>query len=174
MTSVVDLDAAFDNLQDELTEVLESESRDQPLFVGIQTGGLWVAQRLQRALDLDGTIGTIDISFYRDDFSRIGLDPSVGHTSLPFDIVDRHVVLVDDVLHTGRTVRAALNELFDYGRPASVALAILIERGGRELPIHADAVGVMLDLEPSQHVQLLGPEPLSVEIMTVQRRGDDT
>ena len=135
-----------------------------PLVVGVHTGGVWIAQRLKQALAIDEPLGTLDISFYRDDFTRIGMHPQVKTSELPVNIEDRHVILVDDVLHTGRTVRAALNEIFDYGRPASVTLAVLIERDGRELPIQADVVGERLRLERSRHVKLLGPEPLTLQI----------
>ena len=107
----------------------------------------------------------LDISFYRDDFSQIGLNPQVKPSQLPLDISGKHIILIDDVLHTGRTVRAALNELFDYGRPASVTLVVLIDRGGRELPVTADVVGMRLDLQPHQQVKLSGPEPLGLKVI---------
>ncbi|MCK4703923.1 MAG: bifunctional pyr operon transcriptional regulator/uracil phosphoribosyltransferase PyrR, partial [Gammaproteobacteria bacterium] len=101
-----------------------------------------------------------DISFYRDDFSRIGMNPQVKPSNLPSQIEDRHIILVDDVLHTGRTIRAAMNEIFDYGRPASITLVCLIERSGREIPIQADVVGQRVHLNNNQHIKLTGPEPL--------------
>ena len=104
-------------------------------LIGIHSGGAWIAERLSAMLDGDHPFGTMDVSFYRDDYSRVGLKPKVRRTSLPFEVEGARLVLVDDVLYTGRSVRAALNELFDYGRPASVELAVLIDRGGRELPI---------------------------------------
>ncbi len=110
--------------------------------MGIYTGGVWIAQRLHQLLRLECPLGTLDISFYRDDFTRVGMNPQVKPSLLPVSIEDRHVILVDDILNTGRTIRAALNELFDYGRPASILLAVLVDRGGRELPIQADVVGV--------------------------------
>jgi pyrimidine operon attenuation protein/uracil phosphoribosyltransferase len=115
---------------------LPALSGDQPpALVGIYSGGAWIAERLCQLLDLPDEAGRIDISFYRDDFAEKGLHPQVKPTAIPFDTTDRHLILVDDVLYTGRTTRAALNELFDYGRPASVRLAVLADRGGRELPI---------------------------------------
>ncbi|MHB8534026.1 MAG: bifunctional pyr operon transcriptional regulator/uracil phosphoribosyltransferase PyrR [Sulfuricaulis sp.] len=135
-----------------------------PLMIGIHTGGVWVAERLHRLLDFKEPLGTLDISFYRDDFTRIGMNPQVRTSYLPVNVEDRHIILVDDVLHTGRTIRAALNEIFDYGRPASVALACLIERGGRELPIEPQAVGERIQLGKDQHVKLLGPEKLELRI----------
>jgi len=131
------------------------------MMVGIHTGGAWIAEKLHQALALSEPLATLDISFYRDDFSRIGMHPQVKPSRLPPQVDDRHIILVDDVLHTGRTIRAAMNEIFDYGRPASITLACLLERSGRELPIQADAVASHLHLEPGQHIKLTGPEPLA-------------
>jgi len=125
-----------------------------PLLVGIQTGGMWIARRLHEILQLEEPIGSLDISFYRDDFSRIGLNPEVHTSSLPQDIEDRHILLIDDILHTGRTVRAALDELFSWGRPAAVALAVLVDRGGRELPFQADITGHTMSLSKDQFVKI--------------------
>lgn len=124
------------------------------LIVGIHTGGAWVAERLHAMLHCSMPLGTLDISFYRDDFSRIGLHPQVKPSSLPFDLEDRAILLVDDVLHSGRTVRAAMNELFDYGRPASIRLAVLVDRGGHELPIRPDFAGLVLDVPEHQNINL--------------------
>ncbi|MDK9704862.1 MAG: bifunctional pyr operon transcriptional regulator/uracil phosphoribosyltransferase PyrR [Sulfuritalea sp.] len=104
-------------------------------LVGIHTGGVWVAARLHAALGLKIPPGSIDVSFYRDDFSQRGLHANAKTSQIPFDVEGAHIVIVDDVLHTGRTIRAAMNELFDYGRPARIDLAVLTDRGGRELPI---------------------------------------
>jgi pyrimidine operon attenuation protein / uracil phosphoribosyltransferase len=109
--------------------------------IGIMTGGAWLAERLHRELGLAQPLGVLDISFYRDDFDQTGLSRNVKPSQVPFDVQGRHVLLVDDVLHTGRTVRAAMNELFDYGRPAKIELAVLVDRGGRELPIAAQYRG---------------------------------
>jgi pyrimidine operon attenuation protein/uracil phosphoribosyltransferase len=118
-----------------LAEQMQGAIAHEARLVGIHSGGAWIAERLAGMLDGDHPVGSIDVSFYRDDYSRVGLKPTVKRTSLPFEIDGARLVLVDDVLYTGRSVRAALNELFDYGRPASVELAVLIDRGGRELPI---------------------------------------
>jgi pyrimidine operon attenuation protein/uracil phosphoribosyltransferase len=131
-----------------------------PLMIGILTGGVWVAERLHASLGLTEPLGALNINFYRDDFTRIGLHPQVSPSSLPFEVDARNIILVDDVLHTGRTIRAALNEIFDYGRPASVRLIVLVERSGRELPIQPDAVGEHVDLDAREHIKLTGPEPL--------------
>ena len=113
-------------------------------FVGIYSGGAWIAERLAKLIDGDHPVGFIDVSFYRDDFSRTGLKPEVKSTELPFDVEGATIVLVDDVLYTGRSVRAAINELFDFGRPARVELAVLVDRGGRELPIEPTYTGARL------------------------------
>ncbi|HEX6734108.1 MAG TPA: bifunctional pyr operon transcriptional regulator/uracil phosphoribosyltransferase PyrR [Azonexus sp.] len=122
-----------------LAELLRPQLHRRPALVGIYSGGAWIANRLRELLGLDEEIGLIDVSFYRDDFAAKGLHPQVKPTVIPFDVEGRHVVLVDDVLYTGRTTRAAINELFDYGRPASVELVVLADRGGRELPVAATA-----------------------------------
>lgn len=144
-------------------ELIKTLDRD-PLMIGIHTGGVWLAERLHRQLNLQDAMGTIDISFYRDDFSRIGINPLVKTSHLPVNIENRHIILVDDVLHTGRTIRAALNEIFDYGRPDFVCLAVLIERSGRELPIQPDIVGKHLVLNPQQHVKLENTTELHLKI----------
>ncbi|MDD9874619.1 MAG: bifunctional pyr operon transcriptional regulator/uracil phosphoribosyltransferase PyrR [Gammaproteobacteria bacterium] len=125
-----------------------------PLLVGIHTGGTWLAEQLHPRLDSAPPLGTLDISFYRDDFSRVGLNPEVKASSLPVAVDNRDIILVDDVLHTGRTVRAGLNEIFSYGRPERVCLAVLIERPGRELPIQADIVGQSLQLAGHEEAKL--------------------
>ena len=129
-TDIVDIQATIAYMADELKPLLVR----QPVMIGIHTGGAWIAEHLHALLDLADPLGMLDISFYRDDFTRVGVNPTVKTSNLPVNFEDRHVILVDDVLHTGRTIRAALNEIFDYGRPASVLLACLVERGGRELP----------------------------------------
>jgi len=163
LTRLPPVDALLESMTWNLKVKLHGRSIERPLIIGIHTGGVWIAKRLHQALELTEPMGALDISFYRDDFSQIGIHPEVKPSELPFDIDDRHIVLVDDVLHTGRTIRAALNELFDYGRPASVLLAVLVERGGRELPIGADVVGTHLELSDGEQVKLLGPEDLRLE-----------
>jgi pyrimidine operon attenuation protein/uracil phosphoribosyltransferase len=141
-------------------------------LVGIHTGGVWLAQRLHASLGLTPLLGTLDVSFYRDDFERIGLHPQVKPSDIPFEVAGRHIVLVDDVLYTGRTIRAALNELFDYGRPESVRLAALVDRGGRELPISAQFVGATIDIGPHEHIALKRDETtnrLSLALVTNPR-----
>ena len=147
-----------------MAEALKPLLAHKPVMIGIHTGGAWVAARLHKKLGLGDALGTLDISFYRDDFTRIGMNPEVKASNLPVNIEGRHVILVDDVLHTGRTIRAAMNEIFDYGRPAAVTLAVLIERGGRELPIAAQVVGGHVRLDRNQHIKLGGPERLTLKI----------
>lgn len=155
MSGDVDIDAMLGRMTEQLRPLLPRN----PTIIGIHTGGVWVAQRLHEMLGLEEPIGTLDISFYRDDFTRIGMNPEVKASHLPININDRHVILIDDVLHTGRTIRAALNEIFDYGRPASVTLAVLVDRDDRELPIQANVVGHTLNLKKNQHVKLVSDSP---------------
>lgn len=121
----------------QLAELIRPLLAARPALIGIHSGGVWIAERLKEWLGLTEEIGQIDVSFYRDDFAAKGLHPQVKPTAIPFEVEGRHLILVDDVLYTGRTTRAAINELFDYGRPAKVELAVLADRGGRELPIAA-------------------------------------
>ena len=136
----------------------------EPRFIGIRTGGVWVAQALQQELADSSPLGTLDVSFYRDDFSQNGLHPQVRPSELPFEVEGQHLVLVDDVLMSGRTIRAALNELFDYGRPASVTLVCLLDLDAGELPISPDVVGATLSLAANERVKLSGPSPLALEL----------
>jgi len=164
MNDPVNISDILADMTAQLAEEISRNSNSHPAMVGIHTGGVWIAEHLHRQLDIDEPLGSLDISFYRDDFTRIGMNPVVKPSQLPFSIDDRHIILVDDVLHTGRTIRAALNELFDYGRPSSIILATLIERGGRELPIQANVVGRHIDLNPGEHIKLSGPDPLTLEV----------
>lgn len=127
-------------------------------MVGIRTGGAWLAERLHRELGLPTPLGVLDISFYRDDFSASGLHHQVKPSQIPFDVEGRHIVVVDDVLYTGRTVRAAMNELFDYGRPARIELAVLVDRGGRQLPVAAQYVGATLPVPAEMLLRLARDE----------------
>ena len=162
MTRTVDIDKTLSTLATNTQAHLHKSGFSDPVMIGIHSGGVWVAERLHRLMKLDEPLGHLDISFYRDDFSRIGMNPQVKPSHLPFNIDDRHIILVDDVLYTGRTIRAALNEIFDYGRPASITLVVLIDRGGRELPIEANVVGAKMELAEDENVKLQGPEPLTL------------
>ncbi|MCF6324395.1 MAG: bifunctional pyr operon transcriptional regulator/uracil phosphoribosyltransferase PyrR [Gammaproteobacteria bacterium] len=158
---------AFEHVAQKLSSTLEIRNIQNPIMIGIHTGGVWVAQQLHQQLGISEPLCTLDISFYRDDFTRIGMNPQVKPSSLPLSIDDRHIILVDDVLYTGRTIRAAMNELFDYGRPASIMLAVLVERDGRELPIQPDAVGQHIALQTGEQIKLQGPKPLTLSITRV-------
>ena len=138
----------------ELVRQLKPDVTSDTALVGIHTGGAWLAERLHAALNIALPLGLLDISFYRDDYNQTGLHPQVKPTQIPFEVSGRHIVLVDDVLYTGRTVRGAMNELFDYGRPASISLAVLVDRGGRELPVAARYVGSKLDVPQGQMLVL--------------------
>ncbi len=147
-----------------LRTLLAAEEIAEPVLLGIRTGGVWVARRLHALLGLRTPLGELNIAFYRDDFSRVGVHPTVEPSNLPFEVDDRDLILVDDILYTGRTVRAAMNEIFDYGRPHSIKLAVLFDRSGRELPIQAEVVGAHLALKAREHAKLIGPENLALEI----------
>lgn len=151
-------------MADEIKTKIRALDKKDLLMIGIHTGGVWVAQRLHKLLDLSQPLGTLDISFYRDDFSRIGMNPQVKPSKLPVSVDGKHILLVDDILHTGRTVRAAMNEIFDYGRPDAIRLIVLGERSGRELPVQADIVGQHLQLGAHEHVKLNGPEQLTMTV----------
>ncbi len=151
-----------------LQAYLACRNIDTVRFVGIHTGGVWVARALLEALGRpDEPLGQLDVSFYRDDFTRNGLNPQVRPSALPFEVENQHLVLIDDVLMTGRTIRAAMNELFDYGRPASITLVCLLDLDSRELPIHPDVTGATLSLNADERVKLLGPAPLALELNTL-------
>ncbi len=137
-----------------MTELMQPLLKKNPIMVAIQTGGVWITEKLHESLKMEEPFGTLDISFYRDDFSQIAVHPQVHGSVLPVEIDDRHIIVVDDVLHTGRTARAALNELFAWGRPASVGLAVLLDRGNRQLPLCADIVGHRMSLENDRFVKV--------------------
>ena len=123
-------------------------------MIGLYTGGAWLAERLHAMLALKEPLGLMDIAFYRDDYSKQGLKHDPKRTRIPFDVEGRDLLLVDDVLYTGRTVRAAMNELFDYGRPKSIALVVLADRGGRQLPICAQHCGAQLEVPEGMRLRL--------------------
>ena len=159
-----------DALIDALAEQIAPHIRPDCALVGIHTGGVWIMDALAERLKLDIPRAVLDIAFYRDDFSRIGLHPETKPSHIPFDVEDRRILLLDDVLYTGRTTRAALNLLFDYGRPAAIRLAVLVDRGGRELPICADFAGMRLDLPADEHISLEKNETEGLHFV-MKRRG---
>ena len=157
----------------ELLQKIENSLRDHllknkisdPIIIGVHTGGAWIAEWLQKKMGYEDKSASLNINFYRDDFSRAGVNPKVEPTEMPVSIDDKHIILVDDVLFTGRTTRAAINEIFDFGRPLSVTLVVLVERNGKELPISADIVGEKLELGNDKNIKLNGPDPLVLEII---------
>jgi pyrimidine operon attenuation protein/uracil phosphoribosyltransferase len=151
---ILDAEALYRDLQRGVQQLRGPDTR----LVGITSGGAWLAQRLQRDLQLAGEAGVISSAMHRDDFSKRGLSGAGQQTQLGFDVNDTQIILLDDVLYTGRTIRAVLNELFDYGRPASVKLAVLVDRGGRELPVQADYAAARVTLPASQSLALARDE----------------
>ena len=170
----IDVETLLDKLANSVASTIENRKWVNPFMVGIHTGGTWIAKELQRRLGFMEALGELDISFYRDDFSQIGVQPQVRPSNLPFDVEERDILLIDDVLYTGRTVRAALNEIFDYGRPACVVLGVLIERDGRQIPIQADCVGARIDLKSDQRIKLIGPDPLQLRIQKLDPENHQT
>ena len=156
--------ALYEKMRNELSALLAQGKKTDPLMIGIHTGGVWLAEKLHSDLDISTPLGVLDISFHRDDFEQAGLNPKIQQSSIPCSTEGRHIILVDDVIMSGRTIRAAMNELFDYGRPASVTLITLLDLQQRELPIQADIIGGTLAISPEQSVKLTGPEPLALEI----------
>ena len=151
MSGSLSLDA--ESLYGDLLRALQPQWSNTDRLVGITSGGAWLAERLQADLGLSVPAGVISSAMHRDDFARRGLADG-GVTRLPFEIEGAHLWIIDDVLYTGRTVRAVINELYDYGRPASVRLAVLVDRGGRELPIQADCAAARLSLPADQKLSL--------------------
>ena len=143
-----------EKLCDQLAAELRSRLSDKSAMIGLYTGGAWLAERLHAMLGMNSPLGLMDIAFYRDDYHTQGLHHDPKRTKIPFDVSGRDILLVDDVLYTGRTVRAAMNELFDYGRPASISLVVLADRGGRELPICAQHCGAKVDVPAGQRLRL--------------------
>jgi pyrimidine operon attenuation protein/uracil phosphoribosyltransferase len=150
----LDAEALYRELLRGVRQLLAADTH----LVGITSGGAWLAERLHGDLGLRGEAGVISSVMHRDDFSKRGLSGAGRQTQLGFDVNDSHIVLLDDVLYTGRTIRAVLNELFDYGRPADVKLAVLVDRGGRELPVQADYAAARIALPASQSLALARDE----------------
>lgn len=156
----------LDELESNLINVIAQRQLTVPLMIGIRKGGVWIAEKLHQRLGVKEPLGLLDISFYRDDFSHTGVNPDVKPSQLPTQIDGRDIILVDDVFQTGRTIRAALNEIFDYGRPNQVILAVLIERDGKHIPISPDCVGTKLTLDAGQRIKLSGPDPLVIQVQS--------
>ncbi len=152
-TLTLDAEALYVELLISVRALLRPETR----LVGVTSGGVWLAERLQRDLGLSGRSGVISSSLHRDDYARRGMTAG-AQTQIDFDINEAQILLLDDVLYTGRTIRAVINELFDFGRPASVKLAVLVDRGGRELPIQADCCAARVSLPATQSLALARSE----------------
>ena len=157
----------LNRLEAELKRIIIERQLTDPLMIGIRTGGVWIAEQMHERLNISEPLGLLDISFYRDDFSQIGVNPNVKPSQLPPQIEGRNIILVDDVFYTGRTIRAALNEIFDYGRPNQVVLAVLIERDGRQIPLCPDCAGASITLTAGQRIKLTGPDPLAIHLQTL-------
>jgi pyrimidine operon attenuation protein/uracil phosphoribosyltransferase len=153
LNTIPDAEALYTALTSGVKQLMRPETR----LVGITSGGAWLVERLQKDLGLAGAPGVISSAMHRDDFARRGLAAS-AQTALPFEVNGADVLLLDDVLYTGRTIRAVLNELFDFGRPACVRLAVLVDRGGRELPVAADFAATHLTLPDTQLLALARSE----------------
>jgi pyrimidine operon attenuation protein/uracil phosphoribosyltransferase len=161
-------------MADEIVEL--NDGIEDLVVVGIQRRGVQLAQRIVTMIEKSEGArvpsGALDITLYRDDLQTVGPRPVVGPTHIPWAIDDKHVVIVDDVLYTGRTVRAALDELADFGRPARIGLAVLVDRGGRELPIHADIVGKKVDVQAGERIDVLVEELDGRDAVILVSRGD--
>lgn len=164
---MLEISDLLNNLEAELKQLIAERKLANPLMIGIRTGGVWIAEQMHQRLAIVEPLGLLDISFYRDDFSQIGVNPNVKPSELPTNIEGRDIILIDDVFYTGRTIRAALNEIFDYGRPRQVVLAVLIERDGRQIPISPDCVGARITMSPGQRIKLTGPEPLAIHTQLI-------
>ena len=156
----------------QLVSELKPRIGPKTAMVGLYTGGAWLAERLHKDLALKAPLGLMDIAFYRDDYAARGLKHDPKRTKIPFDVNGAELLLVDDVLYSGRTVRAAMNELFDYGRPASISLAVLVDRGGRQLPICAQHCGAKVDVPAGQRLRLKrGNDGKLVLVLEADRAG---
>ena len=162
MTKLPDAEKLCQQLAAELKPTIGPKTA----MIGLYTGGAWLAERLHGMLGLKEPLGLMDIAFYRDDYAKEGLKHDPKRTKIPFDVEGRDLLLVDDVLYTGRTVRAAMNELFDYGRPRSISLVVLADRGGRQLPIEAQYVGTKIEVPAGKRLRLKRAESgkLSLEL----------
>ncbi len=158
----------LNKLETELKLIIEQRQLTNPVMIGIRTGGVWIAEQMHQRLQINEPLGLLDISFYRDDFSQIGVNPNVKPSQLPTHIEGRDIILVDDVFYTGRTTRAAMNEIFDYGRPNQIILAVLIERDGKQIPLKPDCVGASITLNAGQRIKLTGPDPLDIQLQTFE------
>jgi pyrimidine operon attenuation protein/uracil phosphoribosyltransferase len=170
MTKLPDADLLCEQLAAELRPNVGPKTA----MIGLYTGGAWLAERLHRMLRIESPLGLMDIAFYRDDYAARGLKHDPKRTKIPFDVNGCELLLVDDVLYSGRTVRAAMNEIFDYGRPASIALVVLADRGGRQLPICAQHCGAKVDVPSGKRLRLKRGEDGALALaLEEERSGGD-
>lgn len=162
----LDIPKLLTQLETSLKEIVLKRKLKDPVLIGIHSGGVWVAEEMHQRLKIKEPLGTMDISFYRDDFSQIGMHPQIKPSQIPLSLEGRDIILVDDVFYTGRTVRAALNEIFDFGRPNQVVLGVLIERDGQQIPLKPDCAGTSLTLPEGMLIKLTGPEPLGIHLQS--------
>ena len=154
----------INSVSTKLSSLTKDRKIEHPALIGIRRGGVWFGKRISNRCFRGDDFGELNIAYYRDDFSRIGLHPTVEPSELPFDIEGRDVILFDDILHTGRTIRAAMNEIFDYGRPNSISLVVLLDRGGRELPISPHISGINMELSDKYHVKIENNNSLEFKV----------
>jgi pyrimidine operon attenuation protein/uracil phosphoribosyltransferase len=178
-TTILDARALSRALQRMAVEVLElAHGTDDLILIGIQRRGVELAARIAKLIEQDKGVrvprGALDITLYRDDLETVGPKPVIGETRLPVDLSGKHVVIVDDVLYTGRTVRAALDELADFGRPKRISLCVLVDRGGRELPVQPDIVGKQVKVSPGERVEVLVEEVDGRDSVDITRDGGAT
>ncbi|HEX4600254.1 MAG TPA: bifunctional pyr operon transcriptional regulator/uracil phosphoribosyltransferase PyrR [Gemmatimonadales bacterium] len=178
-TTILDARALSRALQRMAVEVLElAHGTGDLILIGIQRRGVELAARIAKLIEKDEGVlvprGALDITLYRDDLETVGPKPVIGETRLPVDLSGKHVVIVDDVLYTGRTVRAALDELADFGRPKRISLCVLVDRGGRELPVQPDIVGKQVKVSPGERVEVLVEEVDGRDSVDITRDGGAT
>jgi len=171
--NTLEIPALLTTLETSLRQKIASRKLTDPIMIGIHSGGVWIAEQLHKKLEIEEPLGLMDISFYRDDFSQLGMHPKVKPSQLPAHMEGRNIILIDDVFYTGRTVRAALNEIFDYGRPDQVVLGVLIERDGRQVPLQPDCSGCSVTLPIGQRIKLTGPAPLGIHIQSFLTESDE-
>ena len=162
------IEEIINSVSSKLSRLKEARNIEEPALIGIRRGGVWIGKKISEQCFPGEEFGELNIAYYRDDFRRIGLHPTVEPTELPFSIEGRDVILFDDILHTGRTIRAAMNEIFDYGRPDSVTLVVLLDRGGRELPISPDISGINMQLSDKYHVKIENNASLEFKVFERQ------
>ncbi|MDQ5768552.1 bifunctional pyr operon transcriptional regulator/uracil phosphoribosyltransferase PyrR [Thiothrix subterranea] len=161
------INALLDQLEQQTRAWMQVHQITNPVMVGLHTAGVWVAQALHQRLAISEALGELSATFYRDDFNQVGLHRQQKPSHLPFEVEGRHVLLVDDVVYTGRTLRGAMNELFDFGRPASITVIALIAREGRELPIEPQINALREEPGSGFRYQVSGPDPLSLQLVKI-------